>query len=358
MSLSRLFPALIRRFFPTSAEFWKLNLFFWALYALLAWTSRAIFQGPVHALIFTAALEGSALLLSLVLHALYRHSGRDFDLRTAALVLVASLAAGLVQGAVGFAVGALTGWFDTAFEHSIHIVLRLFVAWLVFMLWSLLFYWFNAETERSQEAVLKEAAQLEAQRMELQMLRAQLDPHFLFNSLNGIAAEIGPHPAAATEMVNELSDYLRYSLEHRRQPIARLAEELGAMEAYLQIERARFGPMLSYRIDAAEAARMRLVPSFLLQPLVENAVKHGRRSRTEPLELEITAGVDGNLLTIAVSNSGHLRQSRPDAAAGIGLETLRRRLDLHYPGRHRFELQEHGGRVVATLQLWEPPCSA
>ena len=130
------------------------------------------------------------------------------------------------------------------------------------------------------------------------------------------------------------------------------------MEAYLQIERARFGPMLSYRIDVADAARTRLVPSFLLQPLVENAVKHGRRSRNEPLELEITAGVDGNLLTIAVSNSGYLRQSRPDAAAGVGLETLRRRLDLHYPGRHRFKLQERGGRVVATLQLWDPPCSA
>lgn len=358
MPLHRLLQTLVRRFFPTSKEFWKLNLFFWGLYALVAWSSRALFQGPGLALAFTAALEGSALLLSLALHAIYRLTGRDFTLRTAALVIFASLGAGLTLSAVGLGMSALTGEYSAWLDYPAHAVLRLLVAWLIFMLWSLLFYWFSAETEKSLESALKQEAQQEAQRMELRMLRAQLDPHFLFNSLNGIAAEISPHPQTATDMVDELSEYLRYSLDHRRQPIAHLADELGAMEAYLRIEHARFGPLLSYQIDAPDTARTRLVPSFLLQPLVENAVKHGRRTPTEQLNLQITACVEQQLLSVVVSNNGPLSPDFTGQTTGLGLETLRRRLELHYPNRHRFTLEEREGRVVATLKLWEPPCSA
>jgi two-component system LytT family sensor kinase len=191
----------------------------------------------------------------------------------------------------------------------------------------------------------------------LQMLRAQLDPHFLFNSLNGIAAEIRPHPEVAVEMVGELSDYLRYSLDHRKQPIARLSTELGAMESYLRIERARFGDRLHFHVGASEPARRRLVPSFLLQPLVENAVKYGLDRSAAGLDIALHARVEGNLLAITVANSGTMAPAEL-SHPGLGLETLRRRLELHYPQRHAFTLEEHDGRVIATLQLWDPLCSA
>jgi two-component system, LytTR family, sensor kinase len=347
-----------RGFLAPSWPFWQLNLFFWGFYGLLAFGTRlAIGQPFGRAVIFTLVLEGTCLLLSLALRGLYRRNGQPFGLWPGFLVIVLSLVAAVAQGVVASGFTALTGWHNPMFDFFVNVTLRLLVMWATFMMWSLGYYWLWADTERSLEADRRAEAQREAQRMELQMLRAQLDPHFLFNSLNGIAAEIRPHPDAAVDMVGQLSDYLRYSLDHRKQPIARLSTELGAMESYLRIERARFGERLQFRVDASDPARMRLVPSFLLQPLVENAVKHGLDQSSTALDIDLCARVNGNLLEITVSNSGQITPADP-SHEGLGLETLRRRLELHYPHRHHFDLEERDGRVTATLQLWDPPCSA
>ncbi len=347
-----------RGFFAHSWPFWQMNLFFWVPYGFLAFGIRVLWgQTPLRAALSTLVFEGTCVLLSLILRACYRRADRVFGLMPALLLIVLSLAAALAQGAVAAGFTLLTGWHNPMLDFFATTTLRLLIMWATFMVWSLGYYWLWTDTERSREADRRQEAQREAQRMELQMLRAQLDPHFLFNSLNGIAAEIRPHPEAAVEMVGELSDYLRYSLDHRKQPISRLSTELGAMESYLRIERARFGERLQFRVDASEPARMRLVPSFLLQPLVENAVKHGLDQSSTALDIDLCARVDGNLLEIIVSNSGSIAPTDP-SHQGLGLETLRRRLELHYPQRHRFDLGERDGRVTATLQLWDPPCSA
>jgi two-component system, LytTR family, sensor kinase len=356
--LKSLPPAGWSGFFARSWAFWQLNLFFWGLYGLLGFSIRlTIGQTVGQAIIFTLVLEGTCLLLSLVLRGLYRRGKREFGLWSGFLVIVLSLGASLAQGLVAGGFNMLTGWHNPMFDFFVNVTLRLLIMWATFMMWSLGYFWLWAETERSIESDRRVEAQREAQRMELQMLRAQLDPHFLFNSLNGIAAEIQPHPEAAIDMVGQLSDYLRYSLDHRKQPISRLSTELGAMESYLRIERARFGDRLHFRVDAPEPARMRLVPSFLLQPLVENAVKHGLDRSVAGLDIDLRARVDNNLLEISVSNSGTMAPADP-SHEGLGLETLRRRLELHYPHRHTFNLEERDGRVIATLQLWDPPCSA
>lgn len=354
---SRLPPAAIRGFFARSVRFWQMNIFFWGLFGVTAFGIRiAMGQTPLRALAFTILLEGTCLMLSLVLRLLYRSFPRDFGLFSAFLLIVFSLAAALAQSGVASGFAFWTGWHNPMVDFFVHATLRLLIMWATFMMWSLYYFWMWAETDRSFEAGQREEAQREAQRMELQMLRAQLDPHFLFNSLNGISAEIHPHPDVATEMIGELADYLRYSLDHRKQPVARLSTELDAMTAYLRIERARFGDRLLFNVDASPAARMRRVPSFLLQPLVENAVKHGLERSADGLAISLEARVDGHLLEIIVGNSGSLV---PPAAnhRGLGLETLRRRLELHYPQRHHFTLEERDGRVVAILQLWDPPCS-
>ena len=229
--------------------------------------------------------------------------------------------------------------------------------WAIFLGWSFGYFWLKAETALRNETLLAEEAVREAHRMELQMLRAQLDPHFLFNSLNGIATEIPAHPDSATEMVRELSDYLRYSLDHRKRAISPLSEELDAMGAYLAIEKARFGERLSVRIEATAEARCRNVPSFLLQPLVENAVKHGLSHSRHPMNLTISASVQRDLLTIEVANTGILPAPDP-SKDGIGLDTLRRRLALNYPHRHDFTLTADCGCVQAKLLLRGEPCFA
>jgi len=350
-------PAGWHGFFARGWAFWQMNLFFWGLYGMAAFVIRlALGQTLFRAAVFTLLLEGTCMVLSLLLRLCYRRFDRVFGLLPALLLIVLSFLAAAAQSAAGLAFTLWTGWHNPMFDFFVNVTLRVLVMWATFMMWSLGYYWLWADTERSRETDRRVEAQLEAQRMELQMLRAQLDPHFLFNSLNGIAAEIRPHPDTAVDMVGQLSNYLRYSLDHRKQQISRLSTELGAMESYLRIERARFGDRLHFEVEASDSARMSLVPSFLLQPLVENAVKHGLAHSAGRLEIGLRARVEGNLLEITVTNSGAMGPTDP-SHQGLGLETLRRRLDLHYPQRNQFTLEAKNESVAATLQLWDAPCS-
>lgn len=359
MSTSHLPPAGLRGFFVHGWAFWQMNFFFWGLYGMLSFGIRLALGQPLwRAAVFTIVLEGTCLLLSLFLRMFYRGLNRVFGLLPALLLIFLSLAAAALQGAVGVAFTVWSGWHNPMFDFYASATLRLLVMWATFMSWSLGYYWLWADTERSLESDRREEAQREAQRMELQMLRAQLDPHFLFNSLNAIAAEIPTHPEAASGMVNELSDYLRYSLDHRKDPFVPLSAEVRSMEAYLRIQKARFGAKLRFSIDIAPDAATCEVPCFILQPLVENAVKHGLDLRGEDaLAVCLMARRACNRLEIRVGNTGTMRPTDP-TRTGVGIETLRRRLEIHYPARHVFRLNEVGGEVVAELELKGEPCSA
>jgi LytS/YehU family sensor histidine kinase len=266
-----------------------------------------------------------------------------------------SITAGLAQASISRAFIEMAGWRSPGWTAREEWLFRIIFISLVYLMWSLVFFGLKTRARARSEAARATEASETAQRMELQLLRAQLDPHFLFNSLNGIASEIQNHPDAALEMVHELSDYLRYSLDHRDSVLAPLASELDAVTAYLRIEQARFGERMEASVEAEVDARRRLVPSFLLQPLVENAVKHGLQE--ERCELRVFAGCESEELTITVSNPGRLPENL-EVVEGLGFETLRRRLAFHYPGRWTFELSQMDGVVTAELKLKGEPCSA
>jgi len=339
-------------------SFWRLNLLVWLTLAAVFFFVRWILhQDLVHAFILTVAGESAAFLLTLVLRSVYRRNGLAFDLRTAVIIASLSLLASASLAGAAHLLTHLTGWYNPHFTPLEDSVLRMLLMWTVFLGWSFGYFWLKAEDALRSETLLAKEAVSEAHRMELRMLRAQLDPHFLFNSLNGIATQIRSHPDSATEMVRELSDYLRYSLDHRKRAVGPLSDELDAMKAYLEIEKARFGERLSVRIDASAEARCRDVPSFLLQPLVENAIKHGLSSSRQPMELILSASVQDDLLDIEIANTGSL-PSADSTKDGVGLDTLRRRLDLNYPRRHKFVLVADHGRVRANLLLRGKPCFA
>ena len=339
-------------------SFWRLNLLAWvalaAIFFFVRWILREDF---VHALFFTVAGESCAFLLTLTLRSVYQTAGRAFESRTVAVTAILSLLAAVILASFAHTLTHLTGWHNPRFTPLENLLLHTLIMWMIFMGWSFGYFWLRAESALRSEKLLAEEAVRESHRMELQMLRAQLDPHFLFNSLNGIAAEIPTRPAAATEMVRELSEYLRYSLDHRKRAVGPLSDELDAMRAYLEIEKARFGERLTVAIEAPVEARCRKVPSFLLQPLVENAVKHGLLSSRQPMQLAISAGVQRDMLIVEVVNTGTLISQDP-AREGIGLDTLRRRLDLNYPRRHEFTLVAENGSVRARLRLRGEPCFA
>lgn len=348
----------LRPWIAHAVPFWRLNLLAWLAFGAVTLLVRWVFQQDFgKALGFTLFSESAAFGVSLLLRPFYRKFGLSFQLRTAVLIALFSLLAAVTLAGLSHLFASLTGWHNPHFTPLENAVLRLLLMWTVFMGWSFAYFWLKTEvTLRSASHLAREAVR-EAYRMELRMLRAQLDPHFLFNSLNGIAAEIHPHPDAATDMVRKLSDYLRYSLDHRKRTTSPLADEINAMKAYLDIEKARFGDRLAVAVDTSEEARWRNVPSFLLQPLVENAVKHGLSNSSVPMELAIAAKADGDTLLIDVSNTGNLGNV-DSAREGLGLDTLHRRLELHYPHRHRFELKADGSHVLAHLELRGGPCSA
>ncbi len=181
----------------------------------------------------------------------------------------------------------------------------------------------------------------------LEALTAQLQPHFLFNTLQAISTLIQRDPAGADRMLASLSDLLREVLRRGERREVELDEELRVLEPYLAISRARFGERLSVAIDADDAARHALVPFFVLQPLVENALHHGVSSRSGRGEIRIGARREGERLWIAVTDDGPGADGA-ERQDGIGLPNTRARLRELYGDQHSLEagrLPEGGFRV-------------
>jgi len=167
-------------------------------------------------------------------------------------------------------------------------------------------------------------SQVAARESELRALRAQIDPHFLFNSLNAVSGLIGPEPERAREMVQRLADFLRNSLTLGKVPRIALERELALVSSYLDIERVRFGARLSARIDMEEGLGDVLVPPLLLQPLVENAVRHGIATCLEGGTVQVDVRRRGELAWLTVANPRDEDGGR--RGTGFGLDIVRRRL--------------------------------
>lgn len=198
-------------------------------------------------------------------------------------------------------------------------------------------------------------ARLSAREAELRALRAQIDPHFLFNSLNAVASLAGSDPPAARRTALMLADFLRRSLRLAEHESVPLREELEAVRAYLEIERVRFGERLRVEESIAAGVEELPVPPLILQPLIENAAKHGIARRLEGGTVILEAARRAGGLLLAVTN-----ETDPEAGAGgvgggrgegIGLANVRRRLDAAY-GRHaRLTAAARDGRFRAELLL-------
>lgn len=209
---------------------------------------------------------------------------------------------------------------------------------------------------RAQERDL-ESERIRSQLAEsrLEALTAQLQPHFLFNTLQGISTLITRDPVAADKMLTDLSDLLREVLRRGEKQEVELGEELRVLESYLEISRTRFGDRLSIAVNADEGARRALVPFFILQPLVENALHHGISSHAGAGSIEIGARRVEDRLVLMVTDDGPGTVA-PDAQRGIGLANTRARLQELYKGEHSLQLgrpADGGFQVSVTLPYRE-----
>ena len=208
--------------------------------------------------------------------------------------------------------------------------------------------------ERSVRAVELEKLLVESQ---LQGLRMQLEPHFLFNALNTISAHVESDPRAARRMIEELGELLRCSLESHDQQEVPLSQELALLNHYLAIQRARFEDRLRIELGIPAEILDARVPSQLLQPLVENALRHGLAPRAEGGRVRIEAARDGNDLRIRVIDDGVGLPAGQvlKTAAGRGLSITRQRLACLYPGgRARLDIRNgsESGAVVEITVPW------
>lgn len=216
-------------------------------------------------------------------------------------------------------------------------LLRLAFSWLRDLPFCVLFYGMVlgvasalAYYRQFRERELR-ASQLEAQlaQAQLQMLKMQLHPHFLFNTLNGITGLVRDNDnAVAVQMLVGLSDLLRQTLDNAGKQEVRLSEELEWLESYLKLQQMRFSDRLQVRIDAAPEALDALVPNLILQPLVENAIRHGLSNRAAPGSVSLTAERAGERLDLRVSDDGAGLPAhwRPETGQGLGLTNTAARL--------------------------------
>jgi two-component system, LytTR family, sensor kinase len=231
--------------------------------------------------------------------------------------------------------GGWAGWFGGAINAS-----------AIFLAWTAVYFASesNERTRHEQQAVLR--ANALAQQAQLEMLRGQVNPHFLFNSLNSIQALIQEAPERAQIAVSDLAAFLRYSLEHGKAPMVKLAEEICVVQKYLTMEQIRFEEKLNVSINVNSPAENFLVPSLLFHPLIENALKYGMQTGPLPLEIHVNAECLGAGLRVEIANTGRWVDSETRiigrSGNGLGLALVRERLAHSYRHARLTEKKENG----------------
>lgn len=210
--------------------------------------------------------------------------------------------------------------------------------------------WFTQKEQKEMDARKMEAEKL-AKEAELFKLRQQLQPHFLFNSLNSISALVGSQPEQARKMIYQLSDFLRGTLKKEEQQLVNLDEELQYLELYLDIEKVRFGHRLSTMVDCDENCRQMKLPSLLLQPVVENAIKFGLYDTTDDITIRIAATTNNNYLEVIVENPFDPETSSPKKGTGFGLSSVQRRLYLLFARNDLLETKSENNLFIAKVKI-------
>jgi hypothetical protein len=208
------------------------------------------------------------------------------------------------------------------------------------------------EFSRARQLETRELqTRLMAQEAELRMLRTQVDPHFLFNSLNSVSALTTIDPGAARAMVLELAAFFRHSLGLEAHRKVTLEQELQLVRHFIAIEQVRFGPRLAFEHDVAEDALPCLLPPMLLQPLVENAVKHGIATLLAPGRIRLAAVRAGSILRIEVENDVDVDAASRPPQSGIGLVNVRQRLAAAYAHEAGVNWRREGASFRVELVL-------
>jgi two-component system, LytTR family, sensor kinase len=336
--------------------FWSLHAAGWAAYAITQYFGALLYEKPssYDRVIMVAAVSGFILSVPMryIFRRLWGRSQRVIVVGVLATCYVTALALRMVIN-LAYTQLVQPDWeFKTLFELFGG---SLSATYLLFC-WSALYFgikYYESE-QRQQEAVLKAVAL--AQEAQLKMLRYQLNPHFLFNTLNAISTLILDNQnRTASHAVTRLSEFLRYTLDQDPMKKVTLRQEIEALNLYLGTERLRFGERLRVEYAIEEPALEALVPSLLLQPLLENALKYAVSSREQGGLIRIEGRIRGVMLEMSVIDDGPglKDDAQPGERRGVGLRNTRERLAVLYGENHRFVVMNTrpGLRIDMALPL-------
>jgi signal transduction histidine kinase len=342
----------VRPFFENkSRAFWTLQAAGWSGYLLLRGVS-SVSNGPSLDVIIPVIIESIVgycitLLLS-TLYGVYRQLPRVSGVLLTVLTLLGATGVYAVIDAFSFS-------FIKSAEPGLALNMvagTLFLNFTVLAGWSALYFGINFYLIVEQQIDEMQMLEMQANSAQLAMLRYQLNPHFLFNTLNSISTLVLlKQTERANAMLSRLSSFLRYTLANEPTAHVTVAQEVETLKLYLEIEKMRFEDRLrpSFEVDPrVERARL---PSLLLQPLVENAIKYAVTPQEEGAEICVRARLAGDRVQIGVSDTGPGLQDarpRPSLSTGVGLANIRERLAQAYGPNHRFEArsQPAGGFSV------------
>ncbi len=229
--------------------------------------------------------------------------------------------------------------------------------WLFIILlstWSALYFGIKYAMDWQTEKHRTHNAQMMAQKAQMAMLRYQLNPHFLFNSLNSIRALVDENQAHAKEMITELSEFLRYSLLHKDAAFVTLSNEIEAVKHYFSIEKKRFEEKLEIDFNIADNTKNIKILSFLLHPLIENAVKYGMKTSKMPLKISLSAQKTGVGIMLEICNSGKWIERNGNShngGTGTGLDNVEKRLKNAYNDDYRFEILKGEKNICIRIEI-------
>jgi len=211
-------------------------------------------------------------------------------------------------------------------------------------------FW-NIQEEYIDNKKRKEESERLVREAELYNLRQQLQPHFLFNSLNSIIALIGIQPELAKKMTFQLSDFLRGTLRKDDTQLIPLSDEIKHLELYLEIEKVRFGHRLNTTFEYDENLLNSKVPAMIVQPLMENAIKHGLYNVTGDVYIKTIITLENQLLSISISNPFDEDQFYNAKGTGFGLSSIQRRLFLLYSRTDLLQIRKNEQQFTATIKI-------
>lgn len=216
------------------------------------------------------------------------------------------------------------------------------------VVWSLIYFsihYFENYKKAEIESLIFEAA---IKDFELKTLKAQLNPHFMFNAMNSIRALIEEDPKSAKDAITKLSSLFRYALKIERTETVPLGEELKTLQDYLDLEKIRFEERLNYKIISTPDADRVEIPPMMVQTLVENGIKHGISKRTDGGEIEINSNISGAKLHIKIRNTGRFEKDSIKMSNGFGISNTKHRLSLLYGENASFTIKNENHNIVLT----------